>query len=100
MKKTLGGQVSSLPWMFVTLTVLLGCPADPPTVTSTNPANTATGVARGTTVTATFSKDMDPATLNTGTFLLKLGTTSVPGTVSVSGSTATFSPGANLAGST
>src|SRR5207248_1462987 len=43
----------------------------PPTVTSTSPTSGATGVARNTTVTATFSEAMDPATLTTSTFVLR-----------------------------
>jgi hypothetical protein len=100
MRKTFGSQVSSLSWMFATLAVLLGCPEEAPTVVSTTPANAATRVSRDTTVTATFSKEMDPATLNTSTFTLRRGTTSITGTVTASGSTATFTPGTSLAENT
>ncbi len=60
-----------------------------PTVVSTNPANNDTS-ATTTTVTATFSEAMDPATINTSTFTLKAGTREVAGAVSGSGNTATF----------
>ena len=42
-----------------------------PTVTSTSPANGATGVSQSTTVTATFSEPMDPTTITTSTFALR-----------------------------
>lgn len=77
--------------------------ATAPTVTLTNPADGATGVALNSQVTATFSEAMDPATLNTSTFTLTgPGTTPVSGTVNyVPGAlTATFAPDADLAAST
>jgi hypothetical protein len=43
---------------------------------------------------------MDPLTITTNTFTLKKGTTSIIGTVIYSGTTATFSPSANLASNT
>jgi hypothetical protein len=63
-------------------------------VTSTTPANSATGVPRNQSVTVSFDVAMDPATINASTFTLKNGTTSVPGTVSLSadGRTATYDP--------
>src|SRR5450759_1903617 len=61
-----------------------------PTVTSTDPANSATGVILNKAVTATFSEPMDPLTLTATTFTIKQGTTLFAGTVSCSGSTATF----------
>lgn len=65
----------------------------PPTVTSTSPVNNAIGVAATTTVTATFSKAMDPLTINTATFTLTgPGTASVLGTVTYLNATATFAP--------
>ena len=41
-----------------------------PTVTATQPADGATGVQRGATLTATFSEAMDAATINGSTFML------------------------------
>ena len=76
----------------------------PPTVTSTTPADNATGVPVGTTVTVTFSEAMDPTTINGTTFSLKVTSSSaaVAGTVSYNTSThvATFTPTAPLAAST
>ena len=71
-----------------------------PTVTSTNPASAATAVALNQKVAATFSKVMDSSTITTTTFTLNQGTTAVLGTVSYAGTTATFTPTANLAAST
>src|SRR5215204_5990514 len=42
----------------------------PPTLSSVNPLPSASRVRPDTHVTATFSKDMDPATINTNTFKL------------------------------
>ncbi|HEX5031434.1 MAG TPA: Ig-like domain-containing protein [Candidatus Eisenbacteria bacterium] len=71
----------------------------PPTVSSTTPLDGATGVSAGTTVSATFSEDIAPASATTATFLLN-GGSPVAGTVSVAGSTATFTPSAPLASNT
>ncbi|MGD0342822.1 MAG: ice-binding family protein [Bacteroidales bacterium] len=68
-----------------------------PTVTSTNPQNNVTGVPRNTAVEFTFSEEMDPLTINTSTFSLMQGVTTVPGVVSYSGTTATFTPSDPLA---
>ncbi len=65
---------------------------------ATSPANGATAVLLNTTVTATFSSIMAPATINTTTFtLMGPGATAVAGTVTYSGTTATFTPTASLA---
>jgi len=68
----------------------------PPNVISTDPANAATGVALSKVIAATFSKAMNPSTINSSTFLLSQGTTPVAGTVTYSGTTASFTPNANL----
>ena len=69
-------------------------PLNAPTVVSVFPTGAATGVCQAVLVTATFSKAMDPATINTGTFTLAAGTTPVPGTVSLDSTDtiATFTP--------
>jgi hypothetical protein len=51
-------------------------------------------------ITAVFSKAMNPATINATTFTVKQGTTAVAGTVSYSGTTASFTPTAVLAANT
>jgi hypothetical protein len=71
-----------------------------PTVSSTIPANSATGVLINAKISATFSEAMDPLTITTITFTLKQGTTAVSGTVTYSSVTATFTPASNLAYST
>jgi hypothetical protein len=72
-----------------------------PTMSSTDPANNATGVARNKVLSLTFSEAMDPSTINASTFTLTQGATAVTGTVTYAGTTATFTPsavlGANLA---
>jgi hypothetical protein len=72
---------------------------NPPTVVSVVPVGAATGVCQGAIVTATFSKVMNPATINTGTFKLAAGTTAVTGTVALdsTGMVATFTPSSPLA---
>ncbi|MBI3810836.1 MAG: Ig-like domain-containing protein [Nitrospirae bacterium] len=72
----------------------------PPTVSSTQPAADATGIALNTTITATFSEAMDATTLTAATFILMAGGTAVTGTVSYTGTTATFTPSAALASNT
>ena len=62
------------------------------TVTSTVPANGATAVFTNTKISATFSREMNPSSITTSTFIVKKGTIPVPGTVSYSGVTAVFTP--------
>lgn len=69
---------------------------DAPTVTLTDPLNSATGVELNHQLTVTFSEAMDEATINTTTFTLKQGITAVAGVVGYSGTTATFTPSSNL----
>jgi hypothetical protein len=66
-----------------------------PTVILTVPANFATGVLTNTKIAATFSKAMDPLTINTANFLVA----GVPGTVVYNAISriATFTPSSNLA---
>jgi len=69
-----------------------------PGVVSVTPAQGATGVLINTTVTATFSMAMNPASITTGTFTVTgPGGTAVAGAVAYSGTTATFTPSAVLA---
>jgi hypothetical protein len=63
-----------------------------PKVISTDPLNEATGVLLNKTVTASFSVLMDPSTITSTSFTVKQGTTLVAGTVSYSGTTASFDP--------
>ncbi len=71
-----------------------------PTVSYTIPLDVATGVALNSTVNVTFSEVMNASTLTTATFTLKQGSTTVSGTVTYAGTTATFKPASNLAAGT
>jgi Ice-binding-like/Bacterial Ig-like domain len=62
------------------------------TATSTDPEKNVTGVPRNQAVAFTFSEAMDPATINSSTFTLMQGSNAVPGAVTYSGNTATFTP--------
>jgi uncharacterized protein (TIGR03437 family) len=86
--------VSNYVWSFTT-----GATPDltPPTVSSTVPANGATNVPIGNALSATFDEAMNPLTISTATFTLKQGVTSVSGTVTYAGVTATFTPLGSLA---
>jgi hypothetical protein len=75
-------------------------PATPPTVKSTNPSDSASAVAVNRSVTATFSKAMNPATLGTASYTLTgPADAAVAGAVTYDAATntATFDPTANLA---
>jgi uncharacterized protein (TIGR03437 family) len=69
----------------------------PPTVSSTVPSTGATSVPVGNALSVTFSKPMNPLSINTTTFSLKQGATAVAGTVTYAGVTATFTPASSLA---
>jgi hypothetical protein len=70
------------------------------TVTATDPLNNVTGVSRNKAIEFTFSEPMDPLTINNSTFVLKQGSTAINGTVTYSGTTATFTPTNTLAAGT
>jgi len=72
----------------------------PPTVTTTDPANNATGVALNKTVTANFSVPMDPLTITGTSVTVKQGTTTVAGTVSYTGTKVSFVPTAPFVANT
>ncbi len=72
----------------------------PPQVTATTPAPGATAVALNAVISATFSKAMNPTTINATTFTVtQSGGAAVPGNVTytASGSVATFTPKSPLA---
>ena len=64
----------------------------PPTITSTDPVNGATGVATNKAIAVNFSKTMTASTISSSTFTLKQGSTAIAGTVAYSGTIATFTP--------
>jgi hypothetical protein len=84
-------------WSYTTGSVPI---VTPPTIISTDPANSATSVALNQKIAATFSKAMDATTITAATFTLTQGTTSVSGFVSYSGTTAILAPSSNLAPNT
>ena len=77
-------------WTFTTGSIIA------PKVISTDPEDNATGVVLNKRIAATFNMPMDPLTINTATFTIKQGTTPVAGTVSYTGTTASFNPSGNL----
>ncbi len=87
--------VSDYSWSFTTTTDTTA-----PSVSSTTPADTATGVAVNTNITVVFNENIDCATITLSSF--KLEATSVPGTPipaiidSCSGSTAVLNPSSDL----
>ena len=97
--KDLAGNAlaANLVWSFTT-----GAPPDAilPTVSSTDPLNNATGVAQNSVVKINFSEAMDPTTINILTFNLKKGTAAVSGSVTYSGTTATFTPAGSMTANT
>src|SRR6266852_3654121 len=115
MRKSKTRKISLVEFMLVAL--IAGCrdldknanagnpsdPLTPPTVTSVTPPDGSTPAFPGTAViTATFSKAMNPATINTSTFILTSGGVSVSGQVTYVAATniATFTPSASLAAGT
>jgi hypothetical protein len=62
-------------WSFTTGSTI---DTTPPTIVSTNPANSVTGICTNKSVNVTFSEAMDPSTINTATF--SVATSAAPGT--------------------
>lgn len=73
-----------------------------PTLVGTDPGPGATGISRDTQVNATFDRALDPASVNSSTFVLRdAGGSPVPATVTYSGGGAvSLQPTAPLAGDT
>jgi len=71
-----------------------------PEVIATDPSRGAVNVATVKKISATFNEGMDPASLNAGSFYLKQGSNLIPGTISYTGNTVTFSPSNPLAANT
>lgn len=80
-------------WSFTT-----GPVADttPPTVIFTSPIDGAKSAPVNKNIDVAFSENMDPATLNPATFVVKQGTTPVDGKVTTAAATATFAPAKKL----
>jgi hypothetical protein len=71
-----------------------------PLVLTTSPTPNETGVILNKVVNATFNMPMDPTTMNTTSFTLKQGATSIAGVVTYSNNMAFFTPNSNLTGNT
>jgi len=87
-------------WTFTTNATSPATDTVAPTVSSTNPADTATGVPINQRINATFSEAMDPLTISTAHYIVTgPGATSITGTVSydVASNIATFAPLTDLA---
>ena len=101
--KDLAGNAlaTQVEWTFIT-----GSAPDntPPTVVSTSPVNGSTTSATTGPITITFSEAMDPATIDTTTFRLRVTATSAPvtGTVAYNTvtNTASFTPSSPLTNTT
>ncbi|MBL8061825.1 MAG: DUF4082 domain-containing protein [Anaerolineales bacterium] len=89
-------------WVDVVFDYNIVVDTTPPTIADRSPAVNATGVARYTDVTVTFSEEMNPATITDTTFTLRASGagSDVPATVSYSGGIATLNPLADLLGNT
>jgi len=93
-------MASNYVWSF---TVVGAADVTPPTVVlPTNPASGSSTAKLDGSVSASFSEDLDPATVNASTFTLVnfIGGAPVAGTVSYVNKVATFNPTANLAATT
>lgn len=77
-------------WSFTTGNVLA------PIVISTNPSNNQAGVPLNSLVRATFNMPMDPNTINSANFRVRIGNTDIGGTVSYNAMVATFTPSSDL----
>ena len=71
-----------------------------PTVTLADPLNNAIGVAVNKLIVISFSEPMDKTTISSLTYTVKQGSVSVPGTITYTGTNATFTPTSNLQYST
>lgn len=67
-----------------------------PVVSTTNPIDGASGVPLSQIVSATFNEEMNPLTINQSTFTITVAGAPVAGTVTYSGTTATFTPASRL----
>lgn len=73
-------------------------PADTvaPRVFALSPAPLARNVSRDATIMVTFTEPINPATVGVGSFLVRLGFDTVPGTYAFGDSTASFIPASRL----
>ncbi|HSP82647.1 MAG TPA: Ig-like domain-containing protein, partial [Gillisia sp.] len=94
----------ALAFAFALVLLIAGCSKDEveeivgvcPIVLSTVPEDGDINVPLDQVITVTFTAPVNPATINGQTIIVSNGSTSVAGTVTYSGTTATFTPSANL----
>ncbi len=68
-----------------------------PEITATTPENNQSNISLSTQITATFNKDMNPMTINRGTFTIKdQRNAEVPGSITYNNKTATYKPSRTL----
>ena len=67
-----------------------------PEINSMDPSDKASGVALNSVISAVFSEAMNASTITDQSFTVMTGTSQVSGTVTYSGTTATFTPDENL----
>lgn len=100
--------LTNFAFAIIAIVVFSGCAKDDfdpiefvcPQVISTDPVNGATSVVLNKIITATFNEVMDASTITSTSFIVNLGTTTVAGTISYAGTTATFTPASPLAPNT
>jgi hypothetical protein len=68
-----------------------------PTLVSVSPSDGASGVSIDQDITATFSEEIDPLSVTSGSFSVSSGGNQVSGSLSISGRTVSFSPSSSLA---
>ena len=97
--KSLSGRViqENFSWEFTTVALP---DRQPPSVSKTLPLNGAVNVATNTALIATFSEEIDPATVTAGTVLLQREGHAVSGTVRPNGKTVVFTPSTGLSADT
>jgi hypothetical protein len=90
------------------IALISGCASDDfnevvgvcPIVSSTVPTDGAFGVPLNQVVTVNFNEEMNPATINLSSIIISVAGVAVPGTVSYSGNSATFTPTSRLSTNT
>lgn len=86
------------------IALISGCASDDfnevvgvcPVVSSTVPTDGAFGVPLNQLVTVNFNEGMNPATINQSSIIISVAGVAIPGTVSYSGNSATFTPTSRL----
>lgn len=86
------------------IAIISGCASDDynevvgvcPVVSSTIPADGSFGVPLNQIISVTFNEEMNPSTINTSSIIISVAGVEVPGTVTYSGMTATFTPSSRL----